>query len=510
MRRGGGARLRLGVDAATTSRSTTRSTSRSPCSPPTRRSPAGSSSAPACICSRCARPPSRRRSRPRSTCCRAAGSSSASAWAARTRRSSRLTGVAAQGARRARHRRHRRRAHAVARHAGDVQRAASPKFSGVSIDPKPVQKPGPADLDRRPLGRRARAGRPSGRRLDVLRRQAERFAQSLDKIHAAAAGGRARLDGFVAAHLTFITVGRDYETRARRRGSRLLASATRRTSARSPAGTASSARPTQCAGAARALPRGGLPLLRDGLDLRRRPRSRRSSRRSPPRSSRLRSLPRGEPRAVPRGRRAARALTADILEVDLAMDEPAALRFEAGQWISVPFGPKTVRAYSIASTPPRQRRITLCGGRGAGRASGPRGFAAWRRRRACVQGAARRLRRSIAPMRGGPLFVAEEIGIVPIRVDPAPSSTRRASTRPATLVYWARDPAWLLYDDDFRARWRARPGLRLSSGRRSAAAGWRGSAASVARPSIGRVRPATSSPTCAGGGATIDTRARRS
>src|SRR5256885_2820031 len=42
------------------------------------------------------------------------------------------------------------------------------------------------------------------------------------------------------------------------------------------------------------------------------------------------------------------------------MLEPAELPFDAGQWVSVPFGPKTVRAYSIASTPGSPRRLTLC------------------------------------------------------------------------------------------------------------------------------------------------------
>ena len=41
---------------------------------------------------------------------------------------------------------------------------------------------------------------------------------------------------------------------------------------------------------------------------------------------------------------AVRRLTAEILEVDLAMREPAEFTFEAGQWVSVPLGPKTVRA----------------------------------------------------------------------------------------------------------------------------------------------------------------------
>jgi ferredoxin-NADP reductase len=46
---------------------------------------------------------------------------------------------------------------------------------------------------------------------------------------------------------------------------------------------------------------------------------------------------------------AVRALIPDVLEADLAMVEPPALAFAAGQWLSVPFGPKIVRAYSIAS-----------------------------------------------------------------------------------------------------------------------------------------------------------------
>ncbi|HMH53871.1 MAG TPA: hypothetical protein VK548_26805, partial [Candidatus Acidoferrum sp.] len=46
-----------------------------------------------------------------------------------------------------------------------------------------------------------------------------------------------------------------------------------------------------------------------------------------------------------------RVISAEILEVDLDLREPTDLPFEAGQWISVPFGPKNVRAYSIASTP---------------------------------------------------------------------------------------------------------------------------------------------------------------
>src|SRR5260370_937717 len=41
------------------------------------------------------------------------------------------------------------------------------------------------------------------------------------------------------------------------------------------------------------------------------------------------------------------------------MIEPAELDFDAGQWISVPFGPKIVRAWSMVSTPARKRTLTL-------------------------------------------------------------------------------------------------------------------------------------------------------
>jgi probable F420-dependent oxidoreductase len=84
------------------------------------------------------------------------------------------------------------------------------KFSGVSIDPKPVQKPGP------PIwigGRSDAALRRAARQGDgwisyVV--QPSRFKESVDKIHAAA-GGR-DLAAFIPAHLTFITVGKDYES----------------------------------------------------------------------------------------------------------------------------------------------------------------------------------------------------------------------------------------------------------------------------------------------------------
>ena len=42
--------------------------------------------------------------------------------------------------------------------------------------------------------------------------QPERYKQSLAKVHTAAAAAGRSLDAFTPAHLTFITVGKDYET----------------------------------------------------------------------------------------------------------------------------------------------------------------------------------------------------------------------------------------------------------------------------------------------------------
>jgi len=159
---------------------------------------------------------------------------------------------------------------------------------------------------------------------------------------------------------------------------------------------------------------------------------------------------------------AGRRLSPEILEVDLRMEEPAALEFDAGQWVSVPFGPKTVRAYSIASTPQSPKVLTLCADvapAGIGsewfrglepgdqvRFKGPLGgFVFTRRDPRC------------------PLFVAEEIGIVPIRS----MLTWLYATgfgRPATLAYWARDPDWLVYDAEFRSLVRRYPGFAYHPG----------------------------------------------
>ena len=152
-----------------------------------------------------------------------------------------------------------------------------------------------------------------------------------------------------------------------------------------------------------------------------------------------------------------RVLSRDILEVDLDMHQPPDLSFEAGQWISVPFGPKNVRAYSIASTPRSSRRITLC----ADVAPGGIG-SAWFRGLAVGQTVEFK-----APFGGfvfrrddprRPLFVAEEIGIVPIRSMLADLDETGFELR-ATLLCWGRDPSWLPYHQEFLALARRRPGF---------------------------------------------------
>ncbi|MGH7356856.1 MAG: FAD-binding oxidoreductase [Candidatus Rokuibacteriota bacterium] len=169
---------------------------------------------------------------------------------------------------------------------------------------------------------------------------------------------------------------------------------------------------------------------------------------------------------------AVRSPAPDVLEADLDMVDPPALEFEAGQWVSVPFGPKTVRAYSIASPSTVRTRITLCadvvpGGMGSRwfrdlrpgapvAFKGPLGGFVW---------AAAEPRR--------PLFVAEEIGIVPIRSILA-SLEARGLDRPARLIQWAREPAGLVYAAEFESLAANVSGFAYDPVVRSAGAAWTG------------------------------------
>jgi NAD(P)H-flavin reductase len=146
---------------------------------------------------------------------------------------------------------------------------------------------------------------------------------------------------------------------------------------------------------------------------------------------------------------AIRALSPDVVEATLHMEDPPELSFEAGQWISIPFGPKTVRAYSIASPPSARDTIALTADV-APAGLGSRWF------RALAPGDEVHFKGPLGgfvlPRSEGrePLFIAEEIGIVPIRsilADLADSGFGRA----ARVVAWARAPHGLVYDEELRA-----------------------------------------------------------
>jgi probable F420-dependent oxidoreductase len=88
------------------------------------------------------------------------------------------------------------------------------RFESVSIDPKPVQQLPPIWIGGRSDAALTRAGRQGDGWMSYVV-QADRYAQSLDKIRAAAAAAGRSMDRFTAAHLVFITVGRDYEAAKR-------------------------------------------------------------------------------------------------------------------------------------------------------------------------------------------------------------------------------------------------------------------------------------------------------
>ena len=95
------------------------------------------------------------------------------------------------------------------------------QFEQVSIDPKPVQRPGPPIwIGGRSDAALVRAARQGDGWISYVV-HAERYAQSVQRIREEAARAGRSLDSFVNAHLAFITVGDDYE-RARNTWVRLL------------------------------------------------------------------------------------------------------------------------------------------------------------------------------------------------------------------------------------------------------------------------------------------------
>ena len=169
---------------------------------------------------------------------------------------------------------------------------------------------------------------------------------------------------------------------------------------------------------------------------------------------------------------AVRALNPDVIEVDLRLVEPATFAFTAGQWVSVPFGPKIVRAYSMASAPGTGERLTLSvdvapGGLGS----------QW------VRGLKPGDTVTFKGPTGGfvldradtrrPVFIAEEIGVVPIR-SILLDLYGGGHAGSAALIQWARNPSWLLYEADFRALTRDHKGFSYLPVLREASPGWRG------------------------------------
>jgi len=169
---------------------------------------------------------------------------------------------------------------------------------------------------------------------------------------------------------------------------------------------------------------------------------------------------------------ALRALTPEIIEVDLDVIEPADFAFEAGQWISVPFGPKNVRAWSMVSSPTRKGGFTLSidvtpGGVGSQwvRALQPGDPVQFKGPTGTFVSSRADPRRAV--------FVAEEIGIVPVR-SILSHLYETGYGRPTALIYWARSPGWLVYDADFRSLARRYPGFSYLPVLREPPAAWRG------------------------------------
>lgn len=169
---------------------------------------------------------------------------------------------------------------------------------------------------------------------------------------------------------------------------------------------------------------------------------------------------------------AVRWITPTVIEVDLRVLEPEDFTFAAGQWISVPFGEKIVRAWSMVSSPTRKGPFTLSvdvapGGVGSRwlralkpgdpvQFKGPTGGFVFNR---------------ADPRRA--LFVAEEIGIVPVR-SILSWLYETGYGRANGLIFWARTPAELIYDAEFRSLSRRFPAFSYVPALREPPPGWRG------------------------------------
>ncbi|HEY3068290.1 MAG TPA: FAD-binding oxidoreductase [Methylomirabilota bacterium] len=199
---------------------------------------------------------------------------------------------------------------------------------------------------------------------------------------------------------------------------------------------------------------------------------------------------------------AVRALAPDVREADLRLEEPPTFAFEAGQWVSVPFGPKTVRAYTIASTPQTRAQITLCADVAPG-GIGSRWFQALAPGdEVTFKGPTGGFVYARADPRS-PVFVAEEIGIVPVRSILA-DLFETGFGRPSLLVYGARRPDALVYGGEFQRLARRYPGFSYHPVVTDAGGAWDGERGDLAEV-VARVTPAAHTLAyVAGGGDTIN------
>lgn len=174
---------------------------------------------------------------------------------------------------------------------------------------------------------------------------------------------------------------------------------------------------------------------------------------------------------------AIRWVAPDVLEVDLVMVEPPELAFEAGQWVAVPLGEKTVRPYSMASPPSEARVIRLCvdvkpGGSGShyfrARSVGDEVHFQPPLGTLTLAGG------SFAPV----LMVAEEIGIVPFR-SILLAAAEAGFPRRMRLYFTAPSRPHLLYHDELTALAAAHAPFRYRPMLSAPDSGWSGEVGSM-------------------------------
>jgi NAD(P)H-flavin reductase len=166
------------------------------------------------------------------------------------------------------------------------------------------------------------------------------------------------------------------------------------------------------------------------------------------------------------------ALAPAIRDATLRMEDPPRLDFAAGQWVSIPFGPKIVRAYTIASTPRDGEQITLCADV-APDGIGSRWFTALSPNDAVTfKGPLGGFVFDRADERRA-LLIGEEIGIVPIH-SIVGDLDEGGFDRPLTLIQWARAPVDLVYRGEFESLARRRASFDYHAIVGAADGDWRG------------------------------------